>query len=117
VVTHSFSKSFLMTGWRLGWLVLPPAMTHGDGQADRVQHLLCQRVHAARRAWRPSTRTDEITPRVVAHLKAVPRRAGAFASGAVPGVQVAMPAKGGMYAFFQLDGFGDSLEVAKRLVV
>ena len=24
VVTHSFSKSFLMTGWRLGWLVAPP---------------------------------------------------------------------------------------------
>ena len=25
VVVHSFSKSFLMTGWRLGWLVMPPA--------------------------------------------------------------------------------------------
>lgn len=23
IVVHSFSKSFLMTGWRLGWLVLP----------------------------------------------------------------------------------------------
>ena len=33
----------------------------------------------------------------------------------VPGVQVA-PAKGGMYAFFKLEGFDDSLEVAKRLV-
>src|SRR6185369_14362502 len=26
VVAHSFSKSFLMTGWRLGWLVMPAAM-------------------------------------------------------------------------------------------
>ena len=26
IVAHSFSKSFLMTGWRLGWLVLPPAL-------------------------------------------------------------------------------------------
>jgi aspartate/methionine/tyrosine aminotransferase len=33
----------------------------------------------------------------------------------LPGVQVA-PARGGMYAFFRLEGFGDSLEVAKRLV-
>ena len=33
----------------------------------------------------------------------------------IPGVKVA-PAKGGMYAFFQLEGFPDSLDVAKRLV-
>jgi aspartate/methionine/tyrosine aminotransferase len=33
----------------------------------------------------------------------------------IPGIQVA-PARGGMYAFFKLEGFGDSLEVAKRLV-
>ncbi|HUD31966.1 MAG TPA: aminotransferase class I/II-fold pyridoxal phosphate-dependent enzyme, partial [Variovorax sp.] len=57
---------------------------------------------------------DEITPRVVAHLKAcrdvlVPLLAD------LPGVQVA-PARGGMYAFFRLEGFGDSLDVAKRLV-
>ena len=32
VVVHSFSKSFLMTGWRLGWLVMPPAMTHHMGK-------------------------------------------------------------------------------------
>ena len=25
IVAHSFSKSFLMTGWRLGWLVMPPS--------------------------------------------------------------------------------------------
>jgi aspartate/methionine/tyrosine aminotransferase len=25
IVVHSFSKSFLMTGWRLGWLVCRPA--------------------------------------------------------------------------------------------
>jgi aspartate/methionine/tyrosine aminotransferase len=34
---------------------------------------------------------------------------------ALPRVELA-PAKGGMYAFFKLDGFGDSLAVAKRLV-
>ncbi|MDX9968397.1 MAG: aminotransferase class I/II-fold pyridoxal phosphate-dependent enzyme, partial [Hydrogenophaga sp.] len=32
VVTHSFSKSFLMTGWRMGWLVLPPGMTAAVGK-------------------------------------------------------------------------------------
>ena len=35
---------------------------------------------------------------------------------ALPQVQVE-PAKGGMYAFFKLDGYTDSLETAKKLVV
>jgi aspartate/methionine/tyrosine aminotransferase len=34
---------------------------------------------------------------------------------AIPQVEV-QPAKGGMYAFFKLSGFDDSLIVAKRLV-
>ena len=34
---------------------------------------------------------------------------------ALPGVEVA-PARGGMYAFFRLAGFANSLDVAKRLV-
>ena len=33
----------------------------------------------------------------------------------VPGVQVAS-ARGGMYAFFRIEGFDDSMAVAKRLV-
>jgi hypothetical protein len=68
VVAHSFSKSFLMTGWRLGWLVMPAGHDAPHGQAHRVQHLLRQRVHPARRAG-GDQRTDEVTPRVVAHLK------------------------------------------------
>ena len=32
IVAHSFSKIFLMTGWRLGWLVLPASHTHAVGK-------------------------------------------------------------------------------------
>ena len=32
VVVHSFSKSFLMTGWRLGWLVMPPSAASHMGK-------------------------------------------------------------------------------------
>ena len=102
-----------MTGWRLGWLVLPPALMDGMGKLIEFNTSCAQRLHPARRHRRAGAR-DEVTPRVVAHLKAcrdtlVPLLAG------VPGVQVA-PATGGMYAFFQLEGFGDSLALAKRLV-
>ena len=32
LVAHSFCKSFLMTGWRLGWLVLPPGCVDAVGK-------------------------------------------------------------------------------------
>jgi aspartate/methionine/tyrosine aminotransferase len=114
VVTHSFSKSFLMTGWRLGWLVLPPAMVDGIGKLIEF-NTSCASVFTQRAAIAAIAHTSEITPRVVAHLKLC-RDTLVPLLAAVPGVQVA-PAKGGMYAFFRLEGFGDSLDVAKRLVV
>ena len=58
--------------------------------------------------------TADITPRVVAHLKAC-RDTLVPLLQAVPGVQVA-PARGGMYAFFRLEGHPDSVATAKRLV-
>jgi aspartate/methionine/tyrosine aminotransferase len=114
VVTHSFSKSFLMTGWRLGWLVLPPSMVDGIGKLIEF-NTSCASVFTQRAAIAAIEHTGEITPRVVAHLKQC-RDTLVPLLAAVPGVQVA-PAKGGMYAFFRLEGFGDSLDVAKRLVV
>ncbi len=113
VVAHSFSKSFLMTGWRMGWLVMPAAMTHPMGKLIEF-NTSCASVFTQRAALAAVQRTDEVTPRVVAHLKQcrdtlVPRLQ------AMPRVELAMPA-GGMYAFFKLDGFGDSLALAKRLV-
>ena len=49
ISTNTFSKSWLMTGWRLGWLVVPRGPDRRPGQADRVQHLLRAGVRAARR--------------------------------------------------------------------
>ena len=113
VVAHSFSKSFLMTGWRMGWLVMPAAMTHPMGKLIEF-NTSCASVFTQKAALAAVQRTDEVTPRVVGHLKQcrdtlVPRLQ------ALPRVELAMPA-GGMYAFFKLDGFGDSLALAKRLV-
>jgi aspartate/methionine/tyrosine aminotransferase len=113
VVCHSFSKSFLMTGWRLGWLVMPAAMTHHMGKLIEF-NTSCASVFTQRAAQVAMARTDEVTPRVVAHLKAC-RDALVPRLQAIPQVEV-QPAKGGMYAFFRLGGFDDSLVLAKRLV-
>jgi aspartate/methionine/tyrosine aminotransferase len=113
VVAHSFSKSFLMTGWRLGWLVMPSTMTHHMGKLIEF-NTSCASVFTQRAAVVALQRTDEVTPRVVAHLKTC-RDTLVPLLQALPRVELEA-AKGGMYAFFKLDGFSDSLAVAKRLV-
>ena len=116
VVVHSFSKSFLMTGWRLGWLVMPPSMTPQMGKLIEF-NTSCSPVFVQRAGVVALQRTDEVTPQVVAHLKAC-RDTLVPLLQALPGVQLA-PAAGGMYAFFRLTGrpeFQDSLATAKRLV-
>ncbi len=117
VVAHSFSKSFLMTGWRLGWLVMPPVMTEQVGKLIEF-NTSCAPVFVQRAGLVAIERTEEITPRVVQHLKLC-RDTLVPLLQALPGVQVA-PAKGGMYAFFRLEDqsrFSDSLETAKKLVL
>jgi aspartate/methionine/tyrosine aminotransferase len=114
VVAHSFSKSFLMTGWRLGWLVVPAAMTDALGKLIEF-NTSCASVFTQRAAIAALAHRDEITPAIVAHLKTC-RDTLVPLLAAIPGVQVAVP-RGGMYAFFKLDGFDDSLAVARRLVI
>ena len=114
VVVHSFSKSFLMTGWRLGWLVMPPAMAHHVGKLIEF-NTSCAPVFVQRAGLVALQRTVDVTPRVVAHLKMC-RDTLVPLLQAVPGVQV-NAARGGMYAFFKLAGHDDSLATAKRLVV
>lgn len=113
IVAHSFSKSFLMTGWRLGWLVLPPALTHAVGKLVEF-NTSCAPVFTQRAAVVALQRGDEVTPALVAHLQTC-RDTLVPLLQAIPGVTLAMP-HGGMYAFFRLEGHTDCLAVAKRLV-
>lgn len=113
VVAHSFSKSFLMTGWRLGWLVLPPGLVDAMGKLIEF-NTSCTSVFTQRAGLAALAQANQITPRVVAHLRQC-RDTLVPLLAALPGVQVQSP-PGGMYAFFRLEGFDDSLVVAKRLV-
>ena len=114
VVVHSFSKSFLMTGWRLGWLVMPPAMTRHMGKLIEF-NTSCASVFTQRAGIVALQRTDEVTPKVVAHLKLC-RDTLVGQLQTIAGLQVST-ARGGMYAFFRLPGYDDSLVTAKRLVL
>ena len=113
VVAHSFSKSFLMTGWRLGWLVMPEAMTGHMGKLIEF-NTSCASTFVQRAGVVALQRAAEVTPRVVAHLKTC-RDTLVGELQQLPGVELATP-DGGMYAFFRLPGHTDDLQTAKRLV-
>jgi len=113
VVVHSFSKSFLMTGWRLGWMVVPERFTPAVGKLIEF-NTSCAPVFVQRAGLAALESADGFVPDLVQRLKAcrdtlVPQLA------ALPGVQVANPL-GGMYAFFRVEGQDDSLAFAKQLV-
>ncbi len=113
VVAQSFSKAFLMTGWRLGYLILPPEMTLHVGKLIEF-NTSCAPVFAQRGALAALAQAETITPRIVGHLRAC-RDTLVPLLQAVPGVETSA-APGGMYAFFRVAGFADSLQLAKRLV-
>ena len=113
VVAHSFSKSFLMTGWRLGWLVMPASMTEHMGKLIEF-NTSCSSTFVQRAGVAALTQADQVTPRVVAHLTSC-RDTLVGKLQQLPGVELASP-EGGMYAFFRLPGHPDALQTAKRLV-
>ena len=113
VVVQSFSKAFLMTGWRLGYLVMPADMTPQIGKLLEF-NTSCAPVFVQRAALAAVRQTEAITPRIVAHLQSC-RDALVPLLQAVPGVRTSA-APGGMYAFLRIEGFDDSLDLAKRLV-
>jgi aspartate/methionine/tyrosine aminotransferase len=113
VSTNSFSKAWLMTGWRLGWIVAPPAMMPDLGKLIEY-NTSCSPVFVQRAGVVAITQGE---PTVLHTLERF-RAARDFLQGELSkldGVHAAPPA-GAMYAFFRLDGVSDSLAFCKKLV-
>jgi aspartate/methionine/tyrosine aminotransferase len=113
LVVHSFSKSFLMTGWRLGWLVMP------EGWAQDMAKLIefntsCAPVFVQRGALAALSQAAALVPDLVQRMRGCRDRLVAGLQ-ALPGVELSAP-PGGMYAFFRVEGEPDSMALAKRLV-
>ncbi|MEN9417778.1 MAG: hypothetical protein RI988_1398 [Pseudomonadota bacterium] len=121
IVVQSFSKSFLMTGWRLGWMVMPQEGPRSpvEGSMQALGKLLefntsCAPVFLQRGALAALAHAGDIVPGIRTHLSACRERLIAGLQR-LPRVQVAPP-PGGMYAFLRVDGEADSLALARSLV-
>jgi aspartate/methionine/tyrosine aminotransferase len=113
IVAHSFSKSFLMTGWRIGWLVLPPGTSDAIGKLIEF-NTSCAPAFVQQGALAALALGEGFIVPLVQRLRECRDRLAAALS-ALRGVRVAAP-EGGMYLFLQVPGADDSLTFAKRLV-
>jgi aspartate/methionine/tyrosine aminotransferase len=113
ISANTFSKSWLMTGWRLGWLVVPPSLTADLGKLIEY-NTSCAPVFVQRAGI---AAVNDGEP-VIAHTLERFRRARDFLVAELkklPRVRVAQP-DGAMYAFFNIEGMSDSLAFCKHLV-
>lgn len=113
IAVNSFSKAWLMTGWRLGWMVLPATLT--DDLGKLVEYNTSCAPSFVQEAGVVAVREGEsFTQGLVARMRdARDHLVGALST--LPGVDARAP-DGAMYVFFRCDGATDSLELCKRLV-
>jgi len=112
ISANTFSKSWMMTGWRLGWITAPAQLLPDLAKLIEF-NICCAQAFVQRAGIAAVTKGDAVTAAFVARLK---QRRDFLVRRLVtiPGVTVAAP-PGAMYAFFRLDGVTDSLALCKHL--
>ncbi|MCA3297760.1 MAG: pyridoxal phosphate-dependent aminotransferase [Roseomonas sp.] len=113
VSVNSFSKSWAMTGWRLGWIVAPPALMDAIGKLNEfnmssaptfIQHAGVVALDQGD-GFIAETRARYLKARDIAHA----------ALSSIPGIAAPRP-DGAMYLFLKVEGCTDSLGLAKSLL-
>jgi aspartate/methionine/tyrosine aminotransferase len=101
ICVNSFSKAWLMTGWRLGWMVVPRALIDDLGKLVEY-NTSCAPSFVQQAGIAALERGEPFTRSLVADLRASRDHLAAALAG-LPGVDVKIP-HGAMYLFFRLGG-------------
>ena len=113
ICVNSFSKAWLMTGWRLGWIVAPAGLM--DDLSKLVEYnTSCAPAFVQQAGIAAVEKGERFTQEQVLDLKAS-RDHLVQALSALPGVDVKAP-PGAMYLFFSMPGASRSLELCKAMV-
>jgi aspartate/methionine/tyrosine aminotransferase len=113
VTTNTFSKSWLMTGWRLGWIVAPAPLVPALGTLIEY-NTSCAPVFVQRAGLAAVEHGEPVTQAFATRLQGA-RDLLVERLRQLPGVEVALP-PGAMYAFFRIAGMTDSLAFCTHLV-
>ena len=114
VLVNSFSKYFCMTGWRLGWVVLPEARVR-DFEKLAQHFYICApsaAQHAALAAFEPATL------RILEQRRLEFQRRRDFLVPALERAGLALPAHpaGAFYVYADCSAFGDAKRFALRML-
>jgi aspartate/methionine/tyrosine aminotransferase len=113
ICVNSFSKAWLMTGWRLGWIVLPRELTGDLGKL--IEYNTSCAPSFVQEAGVVAVRDGErFTQQLIGELREA-RDHLLRGLAQLPSVDAKTPA-GAMYVFFKIDGVTDSLAFCKQLV-
>ena len=113
VVINSFSKYFCMTGWRIGWMVVPPSMLRA---VERLQQNLAISVPALSQVAAEAAFDGRAEMEEVKHGYEENRR---ILTAGLPkiGLDKFLPVDGAFYLYADVSRFSnDSLDFAKRML-
>jgi aspartate/methionine/tyrosine aminotransferase len=114
IVVNSFSKTWSMTGWRLGWITAPAAL--GATFEMLTEYNIAGPPGFVQRAGIVAVREGEpFVAEIVARYRAA-RDLVLERIAAIPRLSLPMP-EAAFYAFIRVDGVSDSLALAKDLLV
>jgi len=113
IVTNSFSKNWAMTGWRVGWTVIPKGL--GQVYENLVQYNTSGTAEFLQRGCVAAIdHGDEFLAEQVARCSAG-RELVCDALLELSNVRIVKP-KGAFYLFFRVDGEPDSVNLTKRMI-
>jgi aspartate/methionine/tyrosine aminotransferase len=112
-VINSFSKYYCMTGWRIGWMVLPEAMVRPVERIAQSLYISAPEVSqmAAAEAFRPSGELEAVRRRYVDNRALLMRRLPEL------GLPLAAPMDGAFYAYCDVTRHSnDSMDFAWKML-
>jgi aspartate/methionine/tyrosine aminotransferase len=113
VCANTFSKSWLMTGWRLGWIVAPKPLM--EQLSKLIEYNTCCTPGFVQRAGIAAIRHGEpVIARTLERFR-LARNTLLERLQSMQEVEAAVP-PGAMYAFFRVKEMPDSLAFCKRMV-
>jgi aspartate/methionine/tyrosine aminotransferase len=114
IVVNSFSKTWSMTGWRLGWITAPAALAPSFEML--TEYNIAGPPGFVQRAGIVAVRDGEpLVEEIVARYR-IARDLVLERVAAIPRLSLPRP-EAAFYAFIQVDGMGDSVAFARDLLM